>query len=290
MSFIAFDARAPQIGRLAKGFGLALARFAAALLVVVLRKARGHRLEVALFTGLGTALAVAYLLFAVDPPAAPEPFRPAPAPTWVEVSKPLPMFDFVAPEFAHSPSTYRMRRHSAGGGRRDILTFGAFAGEGPWLRLEIHQVGGEGAPDQTFFVDAARRASEAGLALDGLGVAAALATRFGPAEWADARLSVPSDNVARENCAAFRFGADKPDLRILGLACGADGVPFSRGQLACLIGRLDLTAARGDLDLQKYFARSELARDAACPPARARAEGAHRPARHRALRRSASAR
>ena len=51
-----------------------------------------------------------------------------------------------------------------------------------------------------------------------------------------------------------------------GLACGPAGQPYNRSQLSCLVGRLDLAAAGGDDELQKFFARSELARDTACPP------------------------
>lgn len=274
MSLIAFDAGGPEIGRIAKGLALSLARVGARLAAFALRKARPRRLEVALFAGLAAALAFACLLLAADPPAAPKSVAPPPPPVWIDVQKPLPMFDVVAPEFARTSHAYALRRHSTGGGREDILTFGDIAGDGPYLRLAIHQVGEEGARDQTLFVETARRAAEAGLALDGLGVAAALPTRFGTAEWAEARLSVPADGVSRTNCAAFRFAADKPQLRALGLVCGAGDAVLTKSQLSCLVGRLDLTAAAGDVALQEFFARSELARDAACPPARAQAERA----------------
>lgn len=274
MAHIAFDPRSdrliesPLATRLANAIGHRILRFA-----------RRRRLEVALFGGLLTTLLGASLLLTLDPPAETEAPRVAPAPAWVDASKPLPMFAVDAPDFAPAPATYAMRRHSTGGGRQDILSFGQFADEGAYLRLVVHQIGGEGASERTLFLDTARQAADAGLALDGLGLPSALPTRFGDAEWADARLSAPGEAAARDNCAAFRFSTDKPELRVSGLACGPSGQPYNRSQLSCLIGRLDLIAAGDDGDLQKFFARSELARDAACPPSRTRGQAQAAPAR-----------
>ena len=277
MSHIAFEPRLPDF---VSARDRALAAFFT-LAYRLLRLARRRRLEVALVGGLTGVLAAAALIFAVEEPAAPEPAKPAPVGGWLDVSRPLAMFSFDSQEFAPAPVSYAMRRHTTGGGREDILTSGDFAGDGPFLRLVIHQVGEEGAADQSLFVEAARRASAAGLALDNLSNPAALPTRFGVAEWADARLSVPADGAARENCAVFRFGETRPALRVSGLACGPAGKPYNRSQMSCLVGRLDLAAAGGDSDLQKFFARSELARDAACPPGRSRTPGHAAPAKAR---------
>lgn len=275
MSLIAFEPRMPDLGSardraLTAVFGLGYR---------ALRMARRRRLEVSLVGGLLGVLLIASFIFALDEAPAPEPAKPAPAGVWMDVSKPLAMFAYGSQEFAPAPASYAMRRHTTGGGREDILSFGTFAGEGAWLRLTIHRVGEEGAPDQSLFVDTARRAGEAGLALDQLNNPAALPTRFGVAEWADARLTAASDGARRENCAAFRFAETKPALRVSGLACGPAGQPYNRSQLSCLVGRLDLAAAGGDDELQKFFARSELARDAACPPSRAKNPGHATPAK-----------
>ncbi len=269
MSLIAFEPRLPDLGSVRE-------RVLAAVFTLtyrVLRIARRRRLEVSLVGGLVGVLAVATMISALDEVPAPEPAKPAPAGVWMDVSKPLAMFSFDSQEFAPAPASYAMRRHTTGGGREDILAFGNFAGEGAWLRLVVHQIGEEGAPDQSLFVETARRASEGGLALNNLSNPDALPTRFGVAEWADARLSAPADGARRENCAAFRFAETTPAMRVSGLACGPAGKPWNRAQLSCLVGRLDLAAAGGDDALQKFFARSELARDAACPPGRARNAG-----------------
>ncbi|MFV0279589.1 MAG: hypothetical protein ACK5JM_02365 [Rhodoblastus sp.] len=239
----------------------------------MLRFARRRRLEVALVGGLAGVLALGSVISAWEEPVAPEPAKPAPASYWMDVTRPLAMFAYDSAEFAPAPDNFTMRRHTTGGGREDILTFGNFAGEGAWLRISIHQVGEEGAADRSLFVETALHASEAGLALDKLSNAAPLPTRFGLAEWADARLAAPADGAKRENCAVFRFAETNPALRVSGLACAPGGQPYNRSQMSCLVGRLDLAAAGGDDALQKFFARSELARDAACPPGRGRSLG-----------------
>jgi len=274
MSHIAFEPRLPD-------FGAARDRVLTAVFTMgfrAARVARRRRLEISLLGGLATVLFAASIISAFDEAPAPEPAKAAPVGYWMDVSKPLAMFAFDSQEFAPAPATYAMRRHTTGGGREDILAFGNFAGDGPWLRLAIHQVGEEGAPDQSLFVDAARRASDAGLALENLNNPAALPTRFGAAEWANARLSAPGDGARRENCATFHFAEMKPALRVSGLACGPAGHAYNRAQMSCLVGRLDLAAAGGDDELQKFFARSELARDAACPP-RGRNPGQAAPAK-----------
>lgn len=264
MSLAVFDPRAPRAFSPRAWLSAAAAR-----------TARRYALEIALFSGLSVMLAGTYLLFAL----ADEPERPAatPAPvaaTWVDVNRPLPMFSFAAPEFARAPLAYRMRRHTAGGGREDALTLGAFADNAAWLRIVVHQVGGEGAPRQTLFVETARRAAEAGVALDSLSASSELATRFGPVEWAEAKLAVPGQAGARQGCSVFRFAANPPAVAFFGLACAPAGAVFSRRQMSCLVGGLDLAAASEDADLQKFFARSELARDEACTNSRARAAAA----------------
>lgn len=278
MSHIAFEPRLPDLGPARERVLTAIFTLA----FRALRFARRRRLEVSLVGGLVVFLLAATLVASIESAApAPEPVKPAPVGVWMDVTKPLAMFAFESQEFAPAPAAFSMRRHTTGGGREDILSFGNFADEGPWLRLTIHQVGEEGAPDQSLFVETARRAGEAGLALVSLSNSDALPTRFGVAEWADAKLSSPADVIRRENCAAFRFAETRPALRVSGLACGPAGQPYNRAQMSCLVGRLDLAAAGGDDELQKFFARSELARDAACPSSRGRNAGPPAPARAR---------
>lgn len=282
MSLIAFEPRLPDL----RGAGERVLTILFTAAFRALRLARRRRLEVSLFAGLALFLLTASIVSRIEEQPAPEPAKPAPVGYWMDVAKPLAMFAFDSQEFAPKPAAYAMRRHTTGGGREDVMTFGVFAGEDPWLRLTIHQIGEEGAADQSLFVETARRASDAGLALDNLSNPASLPTRFGTAEWADARLSA-ADGAKRENCATFRFAETAPALRVSGLACGPAGQSWNRAQLSCLVGRLDLAAAGGDDELQKFFARSELARDAACPP-RGRNPGQAAPAKAKPAPRAAA--
>ena len=206
MSLIAYEPRLPGLGPVRDRALTALF----ALAFRALRVARRRRLEVSLIGGLIGVLLVASVLSSIEEAPAPEPAKPAPVGVWMDVARPFAMFAYDSQEFAPAPVGYAMRRHTTGGGREDILTAGSFAGDGPWLRLTIHQVGEEAASDLSLFVETARRAGEAGLALDNLSNAVALPTRFGVAEWADARLSSAPDGARRDNCAAFRFAETKP--------------------------------------------------------------------------------
>ncbi len=189
---------------------------------------------------------------------------PAPAPArWIDISRPLPMYGFEAPELARTALSYAVRRKSDDSAREDVLTFGAFADKQAFVRLTVRR----GAPEAGatfFFVEAARRAAEAGLALDRLGQPAALKTRFGDGEFAEAKLATATGE-SREGCQAFAVASGNPELRIAGLACGPDGKSFERRRLACLVGRLDLLGAGDDLDLKAFFAQAELRRDPSCP-------------------------
>lgn len=184
----------------------------------------------------------------------------APAPAWVDIVRPIHIFDLNAPELAKSPLHYAARRAADGGGRQDILTFGTPT-DSPYLRLSLYRVGSEAAPDAPLYVDLVRNAAEADLAILRSRVPEQLATRFGPLEVSDITLAAQSG--ATSPCLGFRGAALAGKFRILGFACG--GVELlSRPALACLIERLDLEEAGDDHDLASFFAASELKRDPAC--------------------------
>ena len=50
--------------------------------------------------------------------------NPVHQPEWIEVERPFPAFALSIPEAADMPSSYAIRRHIEGGGRKDILTLG----------------------------------------------------------------------------------------------------------------------------------------------------------------------
>ena len=229
---------------------------------------------------LGLALlgvALAFLVVALFEAGAAAPAPSAPAPTlprqWVDIVRPSPFFALDSPEFGKEPSLYEARRHARGGGRRDILTFGRFdGGATPYLHLSLYRIGSETASSATFFVELARRAAEAALAVTRSDQPAPLATRFGDFEVADVVLA---RGPAQAACLGFRFHAEKPGFRVAGFACGGAGKPLARTVLACALDRLDLVSAGADRDLGQFFATARLERDRSCggglTPARRRA-------------------
>lgn len=252
----------------------------AADLVQARRIARRRLRQTALLAGAGAALA-GMVFIGGDPGDAPlrgalPTHVYADEPIWIEIARPFQLYDLSAPDFARQPQAYEARRHRDGGGREDILTLGAFAGPGPYLRLTLHRRGGEPAPPASFFVDLARRGAEAGLGLSRSGQPAALSTRFGPVETSETALADAHDE--RAGCLAFRFALGDDVLHASGFACGGDK-PMERATLACILDRLDLMASGEDRALRDAFAPSELKRDPACgPKARARSAALDAPA------------
>jgi hypothetical protein len=198
-----------------------------------------------------TSLTVAGLLAqwrAVSPP--PEA-PPSPAPVWLDISKPLRLYDLSAPQLAHEKFAYEARRHSTGGGREDLLTFGEFAGRKWFLRLSVYRHGEEKTADAPFFVDMARRAAPLGLSLDHAKLERGEKTRFGDLETAELTLSEKS--LSRENCRGFRLVRVSPGLTLAGLACAPGAEALSAPDLACLVDRLDLLIAGADRPLRDFF-------------------------------------
>ena len=68
---------------------------------------------------------------------------PVHQPEWIEVERPFPAFALSIPEAADTPSSYAIRRHIKGGGRKDILTLGEPDFVAPFLQVEIYRPGNE---------------------------------------------------------------------------------------------------------------------------------------------------
>ena len=177
--------------------------------------------------------------------------RPAPAPVWLDISKPLQIYGLAAPQLAREKFAYAARTRSTGGGREDVLTFGEFAGKKWFFRLSAYRHGQELAADAPFFVDMARRAAPLGLSLDHATLERAEKTRFGDIETAELTLS--ENAFSRGNCRGFRLVRAEPGLTLAGLACAPGAEPLSAPDLACLVDRLDLLAAGADRPLRDFF-------------------------------------
>ena len=182
------------------------------------------------------------------------------AASWIDIQKPFQLYALPSPEFGKAPSLYEARRQAVGEGRVDTLAFGKFDGTGPYLRVSVQRLAGPGLASG-FFIDLARRAAEAGLAVSHPSVTAQIASSFGGLDYASATLE-HSGTQAR--CQLFRLSDTGTDLQVAGLACAGGGRELEPGGLACLVDRLSLISSRDDAALRLFFAAAELKRDHFC--------------------------
>ncbi|UDL96431.1 hypothetical protein LGH83_09750 [Lichenihabitans sp. PAMC28606] len=184
--------------------------------------------------------------------------------SWVEVNRPIPLFELAGSDFAKLPVVYAARRKPAGTGRQDMLRFGSFGGEGPYLDLSITRLDGTADAAPGLFVDMARLAASSNLAVVRSGLATTMPTRFGDVSAAD--LSVARGTTIAP-CLGFRLvqgAADTGPVAILGFACGTDAKPMDRHTLACVIDRIDLISAGDDVALRDFFVAAEQRRGQEC--------------------------
>jgi hypothetical protein len=217
---------------------------------------------IALFVSLALVFSLLALPIAQQntPVAAPHVVKPA----WIEIAKPYRLFALNSPDWDREPTIYTAQRHRDGGGRRDHLTFGTFGADQPWLHLTLYRTGQEEADLAPFFVDMARRAAPAGLAVARMGQPKALPTRFGTFDIADFTLTAPGGVLAPTTpCLGFRL-AEAKALQIGGFACAAPGKPIERVRLACTLERIDLVAAGDDTELRAFFTGAPSGPGAAC--------------------------
>lgn len=170
---------------------------------------------------------------------------------WLEIVRPFSLFSLDAPFLNKAPHAYQARRHSTGGGRQDILTFGKFDQGAPFVRLDIYRFGAEPRMTASFFVDMARQAAESGAAIERAGLPGELTTRFGAFEAAE--LILAKGETRRGQCYGFRLSGSGDVVSMTGVACGSDERPLDMERLACLIDRVDLIAAGEDTALRAFF-------------------------------------
>lgn len=206
-------------------------------------------------------------------PAPVRPVRPAvlvaPAPAWSAIPQAKPYYAVDIARLKALPQTHEARRH-ANGGREDKLVYGVFESDEPYLRLALFRAPREAERPASFFLDLARRAGEAGLAVVRSGPSAMVATKLGAMEIAEAVLA----DAFERPCLGFRLRPEEDGLSLHGWYCAAaeqDGLTDA----ACLIDRLALLPAADDLLLKALFAQADRRRNPACqpPPAAPRRKG-----------------
>jgi hypothetical protein len=220
--------------------------------------------------GLGCAAAIAALVLLARegvregaPPPAIRPVRPtvlvAPAPIWQTIANPKPQYAVDLAELKALPQAHEARRH-ANGGREDKLAYGIFESDRPYLRLALFRGPREADRPASFFLDLARRAGEAGLAVIRRGQTAAVETKLGSLETAEVVLS---DSFER-GCLAFRLQHAEIGFSAHGWHC--PGEAPERSEPGCLIDRLAMLPAAEDAALKVLFAQAERRQNPSCGP------------------------
>ena len=192
--------------------------------------------------------------YLVRPAANLVPSAPLPVMEWRQVAKPFAAFALRMPELAESGYEYAMRRHVTGGGRQDILIWGALEGASPHLMVEIYRPQAE----RTGFGSAAQEIAARLQGLDNGSVksAGAMETKFGTMSLVQFSLSEP-----QRQCLGFVHAYDDPRLQILGWHCSSGAMAVERETAACALDRLTLVAAGSEPKVRELFARAELRRN-----------------------------
>jgi hypothetical protein len=219
--------------------------------------------------GLGCAAAIAALVLLARETSrnAPSPALPAarppavlvaPAPSWQPIGDAKPHYALDLAELKGLSATHEARRH-AKGGREDKLAYGIFESEQAYLRVAVFRGPQEAERPASFFLDLARRAGEAGLAVVRSGRIGTVETKLGTMETAEAVLS---DSVERA-CLAFRLRHAELGLAVHGWHCaGAEAQAPSHP--VCIVDRLAVLPAAEDQALKVLFAQAERRRHPAC--------------------------
>lgn len=199
----------------------------------------------------GLALTAGHL---VGPTAADKEINAEAQTKWIHVAKPFPTLSLPMPELTESGTDYAMHRHVAGGGRKDILTWGELEGSAPHMMVEVYRAGREVRRFDAAEIEIAARLE--GVGAGKLKPAGTMETKFGPVALVELSLAKPA-----RQCLGFARAYDRPRLQILGWHCTGGAAPVERDLAACALDRLTLLAAGSAPKVRELFARAELKRN-----------------------------
>jgi hypothetical protein len=179
-----------------------------------------------------------------------------PQPQWIKVARPYEAFELLAPELAAVPFDYSILRRAADGARKDVLTWGSAAADGPFMTVEVYRAGIETGP----FLDTASEiaAHITGFTVaDGVKAAGQIDSKFGSVPLVD--FAISSQGKTRR-CLGFARPFDKPAMQIAGWYCSPGEEVVSRLMMSCNIDRLTINSAGGNTALDELFAQAEIKR------------------------------
>jgi hypothetical protein len=201
-----------------------------------------------------------------EPPAAVSAVEPAPRPDWINVERPHPAFELVMPELAAQNFDYAILRRPADGARKDVLSFGEAAGNGPYVMVEIYRAGSHSER----FIDApsevAARITRFTVS-DDVKPSGTLDSKFGDVALVDFAIARPTHGPTpgpirsrARRCLGFARAFDEPAMQIAGWYCSAGEELVDRAALLCTLDRLTMLSAGGDTKLAGLFAHAEIKR------------------------------
>lgn len=174
-------------------------------------------------------------------------------------------------DFGQARSLTRLRRDGA---RQDIMVLGDGLAARHHARLVVHQAGTQDQPPGSFYLDVARMAALAGVAVTRSQLPQAVPTRFGQLEIAELTLT---QGATERACAGLRLLVSAPDLRLTGFACLGEGLRDPQ-TFACFIDRLEFDGASAEPALTAFFTKAQTARPA-CVVSQTQVRNVERPSR-----------
>jgi hypothetical protein len=179
-------------------------------------------------------------------------------PIWIEIVRPHSAFALESPALDGLNTTYSVRHHRLGGGRKDELTFGdASAERGAYMRVSLYRPGSEGMAEPDPFEAVIALATESGIDAELRETDRKLRTKFGA-------LPIVAMNVSGSNgpraCLATASGWSDPRFGLVAWLCNPGPEIVAQGQFACLLDRLALMSSGNDDQLAEFFAHAELKR------------------------------
>jgi hypothetical protein len=217
------------------------------------REFRGAMVRILAYLGAITALSLigaAYFTDRQTTDAAEAPPRSA----WLEVDKPWPAFELSIPGFSEDDARYMIRRNVAGGGRKDILTFGELGRTQRFMSFEVYRVGDE-VEDFGRTVDDVRALAAEHGRISTMQTAMPLPSKFGNLQAFEFGIG-PFNSY---KCIGFVRNSDTPRVQIGGLSCNMN-LLVDRSAISCALDRLTLMSAGSAPELARLFAQAELKR------------------------------
>ena len=175
---------------------------------------------------------------------------------WIEIERPFPAFALSIPEAADVPSSYRIRRHATGNGRKDILSLGEPDGAAPFLQVEIYRPGTEirrFADPKSEIIDSANALAPP---VEMQRADKPLASKFGPLTI----FSFATSKGTPRHCLGFVHAYTDPRLQLSGMFCQGGTEFIEQTTLACALDRLTLLAAGSEPKVGALFAQADLNR------------------------------